>query len=108
MIPSECPQVQHLVGILLCHVLSIDGFKLHTQRCKKCSFAFSVSFCSYKTKVVLGQRHEMILGICGFVYEEFIEEELSRETKKGKIKKEYYFGQCPREGDCSLVLLRNM
>ena len=50
----------------------------------------------------------MILGICGLVYEEFIEEELSRETKKGKIRKEYYFGQCPREGDCSLALLRNM
>lgn len=91
------------------HILSVAGFKLHTQRCKKCSVAyFSVSFCSYKTKVALGQRQELTLGIWGFVYEEFIEEEISRETKKGKIKKGYYFGQHLREGDCSLALVRNM
>ena len=48
------------------------------------------------------------MATCGFVYEEFIEEEISRETKKRKIKKVYYFGQRPREGDCRLALLRNM
>lgn len=49
-----------------------------------------------------------MLGICGFIYEEFIEEEIPRETKKGKIKKGYHFGQSSREGDGSLALQRNM
>lgn len=48
------------------------------------------------------------MATSGFVYEEFIEEEISREIKKRKIKKVYYFGQRPRDGDCSLALLRNM